>query len=85
MSKRRLHTSVSNAVTHLTKEISAMSPEEVMSLHGIDFNSDGSIVDTTNNMTFATLTEWATFIIEQENADYYASLDEEIQNSYDDE
>ena len=85
MSKHRLHTSVSSAVTHLVKEISTLSWDEASALHGVYLNEDGSVTDLTYYTTFATLTEWATAAIEQENADYYEELNHETQSKYDDE
>lgn len=85
MSKRRLHTNVAVAVAHLIREISSMTTAEAESLHGIHIDDDGSVVDQMSYHTFPTLTDWATFVIEQENAEYYAESSSIIPGKYNDD
>lgn len=85
MSKKRLHPNVSIAVAHLIKEIESMSSSEIEALHGIHVEENGSIVDQMSYRTFPTLTDWATFVVEQENAEYEAELSDIIPGKYDDD
>lgn len=58
-------------VAHIVNDINRMSsPEEIRMVYGIEVNDDGTVFDPTYNRTFATVTDWADFSVEQDEVDY---------------
>lgn len=66
----RDHSSIAHEINHLVHEVQNLSKDEVKSLFGIEFRSDGSIYDPTYQTSFATIGEWAQFSVEQDHVEY---------------
>lgn len=61
--------SLSSEVSHLLIEIRELDAEQLYTQHGIEIHENGSVYDTTYDLTFSTINQWATFVVQQEDSD----------------
>lgn len=78
----RHHSSVAGQVNRLVHDVNKLPAPEAETLYGIVFQDNGAIFDTTYQMEFKSLHEWAEFTVEQD-ADSYEDTNQ--RNRFDDE
>jgi len=69
MSKHN-HSAVAQEVAFTINEVNRLSPDEVLSVYGIELLPNGKVFDQTYNKTFESVGEWAEFNIEQDDMEY---------------
>lgn len=69
MSKHR-QPNIPQLVSHLVRDVSNMTADEVYSLHNIVVEN-GVVTDHLYNMKFTSIRHWAEFVVEQDTAEYF--------------
>jgi len=69
MSKHN-HSATAQEIAYVVSEVNRLSEEEVRSLYGIELLEGGKVFDPTYNQEFASIGEWATFNVEQDDIEY---------------
>lgn len=67
---------VSHTPSSVLNDVRTLSTEELVNLYGIEISmDDGTVFDPTENRRFDNLTEWAIYVVEQDDENNYGSFD----------
>ena len=70
----RHHASVSHEVNHLLNEVRTMNGDDLLSLHGIIIEEDGSVQDQITQRHYGDLNEWANESVENDFAESFEHI-----------
>jgi len=72
----RNHGTIASEINHTIHSVQNMNPDEAERIYGVVVSEDGAVFDSTYNMKFDGLSEWATFCVEQDHEESYESITE---------
>jgi hypothetical protein len=60
----------SEEVRQILRDIKSCSPEELLSIHGIEITSNGAVLDSTYNLRYDSVDEWLAVAYASDSDDF---------------